>query len=117
MYNLRLDRDAEAPHPPLIIKPLHILVASPPGYFLDQLESLDLPLYRQVKVTKEMRGNHLMVPMPYVGEVEKLGPEQKVVVEITQSTKGFVVRGNVSSGYHAIAVNFAVTAPQWLVSP
>ena len=92
LYSLRLDLDTGE----LVIQPVHIFVASPPGYSLDQLQTLDLPLYRQVKVTKEMRGNHLVVSLPYVGEVAKIGPEQKIVMEITQSTNGFVVRGNVS---------------------
>jgi hypothetical protein len=81
----------------LVITPAHIFVASPPGYSLGQLQTVNLPLYREVKVTKQLRDSHLVVSMPYVGEVKKLGPEQLRVMEIAQSPRGFVVRGNVSS--------------------
>lgn len=91
-----LKRVVDNPLISVVISPLHLFVASPPGYSLDHLQTLDMPMYREVQVTKAMRDNHLVVPMPYVGEVSHLGPEELRVMEITQSPKGFVVRGHVS---------------------
>jgi hypothetical protein len=103
LHSLELDLETGA----LTITPAHIFVASPPGYSLDQLQTIDLPLYREVKVTKQLRDSHLVVSMPYVGEVKKLGPQQLQVMEFAQSPKGFVVRGNVSQN-EALSIDHQV---------
>jgi hypothetical protein len=74
----------------------HLLLTPPLGLTLDRLQSVDLPFHGRVAV-----GHRDVTVLPYVGEMDLVGPGGDNNANIQQTDSGFIIRGLVSEGASA----------------